>query len=126
MYGAEILATIISNILNKDYIKYNKDLVKWLNIVLSLILYFILLYFLGKSHNVFVATTIIQQFILVALTVFASILFIMYFDVYIDLTVFAVIAFFSVEFVGLIEEIIHLIESLIKRLLNRINKKQKI
>ena len=119
MYGGEILATIISNIINKDFIRYNKNLSKWLNILCSLILYFILIYLFGKSHNIFIASSILQQLVLVSLVIYSSIFFIMYFNVYLDLTPLAVITFFSVEFVGLIDEFIYLIENLINRMLSK-------
>ena len=119
MYGGEILATIISNILNNDFIKFNKTLSNWLNISCSLILYFILIYLFGKSHNIFIASSILQQLILVSVIVYLSIFFVMYFNIYLDLTPLAVITFFSVEFVGLVDEFISLLENLINRLLSK-------
>ena len=119
MYGGEILATIISNILNNDFIKFNKTLSNWLNISCSLILYFILIYLFGKSHNIFIASSILQQLILVSVIVYLSIFFVMYFNIYLDLTPLAFITFFSVEFVGLVDEFISLLENLINRLLSK-------
>ena len=69
---------------------------------------------MGKSHNVFAATSIITQFCLVSLFVFLSVFFVGQFNMYLDLTFLGIIAFFSVEFVGPIEEIIHLIENKFK------------
>ena len=69
---------------------------------------------MGKSYNIFAAVTIITQFGLVSLFVFASIFFVKQFNMYLDLTFLGIIAFFSVEFVGPIEEIIHLIENKFK------------
>ena len=43
----------------------------------------------------------------------------MYFNIYLDLTPLAVITFFSVEFVGLVDEFISLLENLINRLLSK-------
>jgi len=114
MYGGEVLATIISNINNNSFVKYHKSLSSWLNIILSILIYLSLLYFMGKSYNIFTAATIITQFGLISLFVFASIFFVGQFNMYLDLTVLGIIAFFAVEFIGVIEEIIHLIENKFK------------
>ena len=76
-----------------------------------------LLYFIGKSHNIFAATSIITQFGLVSLFVFLSVFFVGKFNIYLDLTILGIITFFSVEFIGVIEEIICLVESKITRLI---------
>ena len=126
MYGGEVLASIISNLNHNTFIKYYKYLSKLLNIILTIVLYFALLYFLGKSHKLFTAVTILQQFFLVAFIVFLSIFFIMTYGIYIDLTPLAIFAFFSVEFVGVIDEIIYLLEPKIKHFFYKhINKSQK-
>jgi hypothetical protein len=117
MYGGEVLATIISNINDKNFVRYYKSLSSWLNIILSILIYLMLLYFMGKSHNIFAATSIITQFGLVSLFVFLSVFFVGKFNIYLDLTILCIITFFSVEFIGVIEEIIHLVESKITRLI---------
>ena len=119
MYGGEVLATIISNINNKKFVKYYKSLSSWLNIILSILIYLMLLYFIGKSHNIFAATSIITQFGFVSLFVFLSVFFVSKFNVYLDLTILGIITFFSVEFIGVIEEITCLVESKILRLIKR-------
>ena len=86
----------------------------WINIILSVLIYLSLLYFMGKSYNIFAAVSIITQFGLVALFVFLSIFFVSQFNMYLDLTILGVIAFFVVEFVGPIEEIVKLVESKFK------------
>ncbi len=116
MYGGEVLATIVSNINNKEFVRYYQLLSYWMNIILSILIYLMLLYFMGKSHNIFAATAIITQFGFVSLFVFLSIFFVWKFNVYLDLTILGIITFFSVEFIGVIEEIIHLVESKITRL----------
>ena len=119
MYGGEVLATIVSNINNNKFVKYYQSLSSWLNIILSILIYLMLLYFMGKSHNIFAATSIITQFGFVSLFVFLSVFFVWKFNVYLDLTILGIITFFSVEFIGVIEEIICLVESKITRLIKR-------
>ena len=114
MYGGEILATIISNIKDNSFIEYYKNTSFWVNIILSVLIYLTLLFFMGLSHNIFIAVTIITQFFLVVFFVLASIFFLVQFNLYFDLTIVGVIAFFSVEFVGVIEEILHLLEGKFK------------
>ena len=74
-----------------------------------------LIFFMGLSHNIFIAVTIITQFFLVVFFVLASIFFLVQFNLYFDLTIVGVIAFFSVEFVGVIDEILHLVEAKFKK-----------
>ena len=105
MYGGEIMATIISNIKANDFVKYHKSLSFWINIILSIFIYLNLLYFMGKSHNTFAATSIITQFGLVSLLIFLSVFFVAKLNIYLDLTISGIIAFFSVEFIGPIEAI---------------------
>jgi len=114
MYGGEVLATIISNINKTEFVKYYKSLSSWLNIILSILIYLSLLYFMGKSHNIFAATSIITQFGLVSLFVFLSVFFVGQFNMYLDLTILGIIAFFSVEFVEPIDKIIKFVESKFK------------
>jgi len=117
MYGGEVLATIISNINDKKFVKYYKTVSSWLNIILSILIYLMLLYFMGKSHNIFAATSIITQFGFVSIFVFLSVFFVGTFNIYLDLTILGIITFFSVEFIGVIEEIICLVESKLTRLI---------
>ena len=114
MYGGEVLATIISNINNNSFVKYHKSLSSWLNIILSILVYLSLLYFMGKSQNIFSVVSIITQFGLISLFVFLSIFFVSQFNMYLDLTILGLIAFFVVDFIAAIEEIIHLVEDKFK------------
>ena len=114
MYGGEVLATIISNINNDSFVSYYKSLSFWINIILLILIYLSLLYFMGKSHNVFAATSIITQFGLVSLFVFLSVFFVWKFNIYLDLTILGIITFFSVEFVEPIDKIIKFSESKFK------------
>ena len=124
MYGGEVLATIISNINDNSFVKYYKSLSSWLNIIFSIFIYLNLLYFMGKSHNIFAATSIITQFGLVSLFVFLSVFFVAQFNFYLDLTFLGIIAFFSVEFIGVIEGVIALAESKIIPLSKRLSFKE--
>jgi len=114
MYGGEVMATILSNINNSKFVKYYKSLSFWLNIISSILIYLSLLYFMGKSHNIFAATSIITQFGLVSLFVFLSVFFVGQFNMYLDLTILGIIAFFSVEFVEPIDKIVKFVESKFK------------
>ena len=69
---------------------------------------------MGKSHNIFAATSIITQFGLVSLFVFLSVFFVGKFNMYLDLTILGIIAFFSVEFVEPIDKIVKFVESKFK------------
>ncbi|MDA1136886.1 MAG: CHASE2 domain-containing protein [Proteobacteria bacterium] len=125
MYGGEVLATIISNINKNSFITYFKGLSFWINLILSLVVYLCLIHFLGKSHNVFTATIIFTQFGLVTFFVFCSIFIVHRFNIYLDLTVLGIITFFSVEFIGAIDHLIHLVESkFIPAVKNKFNKKK--
>jgi CHASE2 domain-containing sensor protein len=115
MYGGEVIANIISNIKNDSFIKYYPELSKWATIILSILIYIILLYFMGKSNNIFLVSSLVIQFALVAFFIFLSIFFIAKFNMYIDLTILAVITFLSVEFIGVIDEIIDSIKSWIRK-----------
>lgn len=125
MYGGEVLATIISNINDKKFVKYYKTVSYWLNIILSILIYLMLLYFMGKSHNIFAATSIITQFGFVSIFVFLSVFFVGKFNVYLDLTILGIITFFSVEFIGVIQEITCLVENKITRLIKGPLKEEK-
>ena len=114
MYGAEVLATIISNINNNSFVSYYKSLSIWVNITFSILVYLGLLYFAQKSHNVFAVSTIITQFGLVTLFVFLSVSFVAKFNMYLDLTILGIIAFFSVEFVEPIDKFIAFVEHKLK------------
>ena len=114
MYGGEVLTTIISNINNNSFVSYYKSLSIWVNITFSILVYLGLLYFAQKSHNVFAVSTIITQFGLVTLFVFLSVSFVAKFNMYLDLTILGVIAFFSVEFVEPIDKFIAFVEHKLK------------
>ena len=114
MYGAEIVANIISNIRDNSFVEYYPKLTWWLNILLSILVYLSLLFFMNKSHNIFIATSIFTQFGLVSLFIILSMYFVSKFNVYIDLTLLGVVTFFGVEFVGVIDEMIHLITNALK------------
>ena len=62
----------------------------------------------------FAVSTIITQFGLVTLFVFLSVSFVAKFNMYLDLTILGVIAFFSVEFVEPIDKFIAFVEHKLK------------
>ena len=114
MYGGEVMATIISNINNNSFVKYHKSLSFWINIIISILVYLSLLYFMRKSQNIFSVVSIITQFGLVSLFVFLSVFFVSQFNMYLDFTILGLIAFFVVDFIVAIEEIIRLVENKLK------------
>jgi hypothetical protein len=114
MYGGEVLATIISNINNNSFVKYHKSLSLWINIIISILVYLSLLYFMRKSQNIFSVVSIITQFGLVSLFIFLSVFFVSQFNMYLDFTILGLIAFFVVDFIVAIEEIILLVEDKLK------------
>ena len=114
MYGAEINANIVSNIIHNNFISYYPRFSSFLNIFLSIVVYLLLLYFMGKSHRIFIAVSILMQFALVSFFIIFSLFMVAKFNVYLDLTLLGVITFFGVEFVTVIEEMIEFIESKIE------------
>ena len=116
LYGAEILANIISNINNQSYIKYYEKTSIWINICLSLVIYFVLLFIYNKSSFIFSVTSIVQQFFLVFFLVLSSIFIIAKFNIYMDFTLLVFVTFFSVEFVGFIDEVVAFLENLLVNL----------
>ena len=114
MYGGEVLATIISNINNNSFVKYHKSLSFWINIIISILVYLSLLYFMRKSQNIFSVVSIITQFGLVSLFIFLSVFFVSQFNMYLDFTILGLIAFFVVDFIVAIDEIILLVEDKLK------------
>lgn len=125
MYGGEIIATIISNINKNSFVKYHKSFSFWINIILSIVIYLNLLYFMGKSHNIFGAAGIITQFGIVSSLIFLSVFFVAKFNIYLDLTIAGIIAFFLVEFISPVEVIQKFGSSKIKITLDKLRGYQK-
>ncbi len=118
MYGGEVVATIVSNIKQSSFIKYQKYLSFSLNILFSLIVYFLLLYMKTYYHQLYGAVEIIIKFVLVMLFILVSIFFISYKNIYIDFTMVGLVSFFAVEFVGLIDSFINFIENKVTKLIS--------
>ena len=115
MYGGEVLATIISNIKNDNFIHYKEGLSLYINIILSLAIYYFLLYFKTYYPHTFGTTEIITKFVLAIAFVLLSIIIMHKTNFYIDFTIVGLISFFSVDFIGPISNIIKSIESKLKR-----------
>lgn len=120
MYGGEVLATLVSNIKAKEneetFIEYKDNRSLIINIILSFIIYYLLLYAKTHYHELYGTVEIIIKFVLVTVFILISILFISKSNIYIDLTMVGVISFFAVEFVGPIDHVISVIENKIKKL----------
>ena len=105
MYGVEIKATIISNIINGDYLNYSHKLSKLINLVLSLIIYFILLILYAKLHESFVFVKVFSQtFGVLSLAMF-NIIVMSFTSLYLDLTASIVVLFLGPYIVEFIESI---------------------
>lgn len=120
MYGGEVLATIISNIkANPDeetFIEYKNNRSLLINIFLSLIIYYLLLYSKTYFSELYGTIEILIKFVLVIFFILISIYFVSKSNIYIDLTMVGIISFFAVEFVGPIDHIISLFEKKINNL----------
>ena len=111
MYGGEVLATIISNIKANSFIEYKKNLSFILNICLSFLVYFLLLYMKTYFYTLYGSIEILTKFFLVMFFIFLSIYFVGYKNIYIDFTMVGIISFFAVEFIGPIDHFIKIIEN---------------
>ena len=116
MYGGEVLATLISNIKDNTFIEYYKDMSKVINIILSLLVYYLLLYVKTVYHELYGTIEIIIKFIVVTIFILISIFFVSISNIYIDLTTVGLVSFFAVEFVGPIDHAVDYIETKIKKL----------
>ena len=116
MYGGEVLATLISNIKENTFIEYYKDMSLIINIILSLLVYYLLLYVKTVYHELYGTIEIIIKFIVVTIFILISIFFVSISNIYIDLTTVGLVSFFAVEFVGPIDHAVDYIETKIKKL----------
>ena len=116
MYGGEVLATLISNIKENTFIQYYKNLSLIINIIMSLLVYYLLLYVKTIYHEIYGTVEIIIKFIVVTIFILISIFFVSISNIYIDLTTVGLVSFFAVEFVGPIDYAVDYIETKIKKL----------
>ncbi len=116
MYGGEVLATLISNIKENTFIQYYKNLSLTINLILSLLVYYFLLYIKTVYHELYGTVEIIIKFILVTIFILISIFFVSTSNIYIDLTTVGLVSFFAVEFVGPIDYAVDYIETKLQKL----------
>ena len=116
MYGGEVLATLISNIKENTFIEYKKNMSLIINIILSLLVYYLLLYFKTVYHELYGTIEIIIKFVVVTIFILISIFFVSQSNIYIDLTTVGLVSFFAVEFVGPIDHAIDYVETKFKNL----------
>ncbi len=116
MYGGEVLATLISNIKEDTFIEYKKGLSLTINIILSLMVYYLLLYTKTVYHELYGTIEIIIKFIVVTIFILISIFFVSQSNIYIDLTAVGLVSFFAVEFVGPIDHAVDYVETKFQKL----------
>ena len=122
-YGIEILGNIVSNLINPDdALSYSPNLVKWLNRILSLIIYIALLYLFVFLNESFVFFKILSQTVGLLFLLLISVAFIKYTSIYIDLSFSIMIMFISAEIVEVVEELLQRLPSYSKKLLERLPK----
>ena len=105
MYGVEIKATIISNIINGEYIDYSAKTSRFINLIISLIIYFILLTLFMNIRESFVFIKVFSQTIGVLSLAILNIIVIYSTGLYLDLTVSIGVMFLAPEIVEFIEEV---------------------
>ena len=105
MYGVEIKATIISNIINGEYIDYRAKTSKFINLIISLIIYFILLTLFINLRESFVFVKVFSQTIGVLSLAILNIIVMYSTGLYLDLTVSIGVIFLAPEIVEFIEEV---------------------
>ena len=105
MYGIEIKATIVSNIINGDFIDYRQEISKSTNLFISIMIYLILITLFMKMHESFVFIKVFSQSIGVLFLAMLNIIIMSTTSLYIDLTTAIGVMFFAPEIVEFIEEI---------------------
>ena len=113
-YGVEILGTIISNLIENEYLSYSPLFVRILNWLLSLIIYITLLYLFVYLNESFVFFKVISQTVGVLLLVLVSVGVIEYTNHYIDLSPAIGVMFISAEIVEIVEELLRKFPKYIK------------
>lgn len=124
VYGIEIQANIIANIVNNDFIIHSKKMNFIIQILFSLLIYFLLLRFFLRSKFRFTMTKLFLQVFIVGSLIVLSLFQIMWFNLYNDYTLLVIVAFLSAEVIGLIEAIIDKYLIQIKELFISTNKDQ--
>lgn len=110
-YGIEILANIVSNLINSEYLSYKEGVIKYINILLSMLIYIFLLYVFVYLNEFFVFFKILFQTAGVLLLVISSLLVIHFSNFYIDLTLSIAIMFIAAEVVEVVEELLEKINN---------------
>jgi len=122
-YGIEILGNIVSNLINpEDALSYSPNFVKWLNRILSLIIYIVLLYLFVFLNESFIFFKILSQTVGLLFLLLISVAFIKYTSIYIDLSFSIMIMFISAEIVEVVEELLQRLPNYSKKLLERLPK----
>lgn len=105
-YGVEILATIVSNLINNEYLSFNPILVKVLNWIISILTYIILLYLFISLNESFIFFKVLSQTIGLLLLITISLGVINFTNHYIDLSMAIAIMFIAAEIVEINEKLL--------------------
>ena len=104
-YGIEILSQITSNIINDDHLKYNESFVKWLNWIISISVYCLLLFVFRNFNDYYLIIKMFFQSIGVILLLSFSIFIISISYLYIDLSMSIGLMIVFPELVRIVERI---------------------
>lgn len=110
-YGIEILSQITSNIINDDHLLYNESFVKWLNWIISISVYCLLLFIFRNFNDYYLFIKIFFQSIGVILLLSFSIFIISKSNYYIDLSM-------SIGLMIVFPELIRIVETISTKLNN--------
>ena len=105
-YGIEILGNIVSNLINDDHLNYNETFVWWLNWMLSLAVYFVLLYIHIFFNKYFIFFKLFCQSFGVLSLIIIPVIVMLNSNYYIDLTLATGVTFISGEVVKIMEEVL--------------------
>ena len=114
-YGIEILATIISNRINDDHFSYSETFVNWINWIIAIACYILLLFVFTALNKYFVFVKLFIQSIGVLLLAIISLSIMSTSSYYIDLTQAIGMIFISAHFIKIVEEVLQKLSSYTKK-----------
>ena len=105
-YGIEILATIISNRINKDHFSYSETFINWINWIISIAFYIFLLLIFTAYNKYFVFLKIFIQTIVILLLAIIPLIIMYYSNYYINFTPAIGMIFISAQFMKFVENVL--------------------
>lgn len=114
-YGIEILATIISNQINDDHFTYSETFVNWINWIIAITCYILLIFVFTAFNKYFVFLKIFIQTIGILLLAIFSLSIMSISSYYIDLTQAIGMIFISAQFIKIVEEVLQKLPSYTKK-----------